>query len=261
LTIHAADDVEVDYTADAQVVNVTLVGNGLSENSFPATSVALKTLSLTDTGSNTIDALSTVVTVTLAGTIIAFDSEAATLAQINNTANFRDIAGTTTGETPITFIVKGTTVIESIDLSSMNKVATVEISGNTALTEVIAPGVDPQLTPNAGASYTIKTNSIVGTYTGAVAAFPGDGINPATPYQAACLELPGLSTWPAFIADVQVTNPLAAFAFDYTDGTTADTYGENIVADSAQTHVTTPTNASEIDTDASLALISATACE
>ena len=46
--------------------------------------------------------------------------------KIANTANFGHIPGTTTGETPITFIVKGTTAITSIDLSSMNKVAVVD---------------------------------------------------------------------------------------------------------------------------------------
>ena len=264
LTMTVEDGADVDFTGTgANLVHVDL--NGTTLNVLNGT--ALISAELNNTATNTIAAAAAALaTLTLEGTILSITSDAPNLALLNNTANFKDIPGTTTGETPISFIIRGSD-LTSIDLSTMNKVAVVEITGNAALTEVVAPGTSPLLTANAGASYTIKTNSITGTYTGATAAYPGDGINPPTPYEDACIHLPGLSSWPAYITQVQTTNPGAAFAFDYKTGAGADRFGEDITADTAQTHLATPTAASEIGNSASaaennaiLALISATAC-
>ena len=59
------------------------------------------------------------------------------------------------------------------------------------MTSVLAPtGATNLLTANADANFVITGNSITATYTNAVAAFPGDGINPPTPYVETCIYSP-----------------------------------------------------------------------
>ena len=263
LSVTAKADTDVDMTTGTAAL-VTVALSGTRSNTI--TGAAITNVTLTDTSSNVItNAAAALATATLAGTIVSFKSAATGLAELNNTANYLDIPGTVVGETPITFEILNTTAITSIDLSSMNRVANVVITGNSALTEVIAPSSDDLLTPGANPSITITGNSIVGTYTNHTPAYAGDGINPATPYQESCLHLPGLSTWPAYITAISAANSPVTVALNYeTAGGAADNFGADAAADTAgtgQTHSPGVAAGDDIATAAQLALISATACD
>ena len=255
LSVTAKADTDVDMTTGTAAL-VTVALSGTRSNTI--TGAAITNVTLTDTSSNVITAAAAALaTATLAGTIVSFKSAATGLAELNNTANYLDIPGTVVGETPITFELINTTAITSIDLSTMNRVANVVITGNSALTEVIAPSSDDLLTPGANPSITIKTNSIQATYTAGVAAYAGDGINPATPYQAPCIYAPGLSTWPAYITAISAANSPVTVDIDFDSSNAGnDDHADEVGADANSL----PGAAGSISTAAELALISGTAC-
>ena len=258
VTVTAASGADVDFDGDdADLVHVTLYGTTI--NNIGSNSTNIISVALANTSTNTIYPAATVATVTLSGHLIAFISDAPTLAEFNNSATFLDKPGN--ADTPITIHIHDTPLIESIDLSSMEKVAVVDIQDNINLTSVIAPtGATNLLTANAGASFTLLGNSLTATYTNAVAAFPGDGINPATPYQETCIYSPSLATWKDYIAAVYTTNTTVTYSFDID----TDTAGlNNFAADSGAGSDTDRTHsfAGTIDTAAELAVISASACE
>ena len=150
----------------------------------------------------------------------------------------------------------------------MEKVAFVTFTGNTVLTSLIAPtGATNLLTPGAAPSFTITTNSIVATYTNSTAAFAGDGINPATPYAAACIYSPSLATWKDYITAISAVDTVT-YVIDAKFGAIADGYGQELVGDTTNTHHNadgTAAGGANDDTinnaEVSLALISATACD
>ena len=255
LTITAADDTDVDFTAGtAALTSVALTGT----RSNTITGANIIDVTLTDTSSNVITAAAAALaTATLAGTIVSFKSAGTALAELNNTANYLDIPGTTTGETPITFEVINTSAITSIDLSTMNRVAKVVITGNTGLTEVIAPSTSDLLTAGANPSITIKTNSIQATYTAGVAAFPGDGINLPTDYVPHCIYAPGLATWPAYISAISALNSPVTVDIDFDSSDAGnDDHNDELGGDSNSL----PGATGSISTEAELARISATPC-
>ena len=253
-----ADGASVDLNAAGATLD-HVIADGTLLNDFAATTTGLISVKLTNTGTNTIQSASGVATVTLAGTVLSLISSGTSVAEFNNTATFKDIPGTTTGETPITIWFDDSD-LTSVDLSSMERVAYVNITNNAALTEVVAPSTNNVLTPGITPVFTILTNSIQGTYTNATAAFAGDGINPATPYEEACLHLPGLSTWKAYIDAINVNTNTPTIAFDYENGGTDDQFGDDANADSAQTHSAGIVAGDNLDAYSQLSLISATAC-
>jgi hypothetical protein len=260
LDITAAADATVDVTADdADLVNLSL--DGTSVSTVGALTTAMKSVALANTATTTINAASTLTTLTLSGTLISVSTSAPTLAELNNTATFKDIPGTTTGETPISISINGS-ALKTLDLSSMEKVARVEIMNNVSLTSLIAPtGATNLLTPGANPEFRIVGNSIVATYTAATAAFAGDGINPATPYAGACIHSPSLATWKDYIAAVSATNTVS-YNLDAKFGAVVDGYGDEATADVNQTHHAGAANADNItETTYALTLVSATACE
>ncbi|MDA9294631.1 hypothetical protein N9P98_02260 [Flavobacteriaceae bacterium] len=259
LTVTAVGD-GVDFnSAGANLVNVSL--SGTEVNVFAATLVALENITLNNTSTNTLndDASATVTqTVNLTGTIVAFTSDAAGLSAFNNTATFLDVAPP--NATPITIDIEGS-ALTSVDLSDMEKVAVARFVNNISLTELIAPsGTSNLLTANAGASYTITGNSITATYTNAVAAFAGDGINDPTAYEETCIYSPSLATWADYIANVYTTNTTITYSFDID---TATAGRDNFAADSGvgSDDERTHSFAGTIDTAAELAVISASACD
>jgi len=250
LSITAATGADVDYaSAGNNLVSVSLDGTTL--NTF-GTQTAINSIALANTSTNTIAAGTAVSTVTLSGTLISFTSDAVTLAEFNNTATFLDLPGNT--DTPIKIHIHDTPLLTSIDLSSMEKVAIVDIQDNTNLASVIAPtGATNLLTANAGASFKIKGNSLTATYTNSTAAFAGDGINPATPYAEACIYSPSLASWLAYTTAVLTTNATVTLDLNYSNATT---FAADCTADTTDTHG----GAGTVDTLAELQLFQATAC-
>ncbi len=261
-----ADGAGIDVAAaGATLDHVSLSGTTLS--TFAADTTGLISIALNDTATNTIIAGSTVATLSLTGTLLSIDSAAVTLAEFNNTSTFKDIPGTVTGETPISIKIINTTLLTSVDLSSMEKVANVTFTGNTGLTSLIAPtGATNLLTPGGSPTFTITGNSIVATYTSSTASFSGDGINPATPYAAACIHSPSLATWKDYIMAISAVDTVT-YVIDAKFGTTVDGYGEALVADTTNTHhdsgdAGAGANADTINNaEVGLALVSATACD
>ncbi|MDB9821169.1 hypothetical protein OAC17_00340 [Flavobacteriaceae bacterium] len=258
VTVTAASGADVDFTGDdADLAHVTL--DGTTINDIGSNSTNIISVALANTSTNTINASATVATVTLSGHLVAFTSDATTLAEFNNTATFLDKPGN--ADTPITIHIHDTPLLTSIDLSSMEKVAIVDIQDNINLTALLAPnGSSNLLTANAGASFTILGNSITATYTNAVAAFPGDGINSPTAYEETCIYSPSLATWADYIANVYTTNTTITYSFDID---TATAGRDNFSADSAVGSDAERTHsfAGTIDTAAELAVISASACD
>ena len=234
---------------------------------------------------------------TVNGPIVGVCSWATTLSSLNlSGATYKDDPSILVGETPIGISINDSTSLTSIDLSSLERVSFVYITGNTALTSVIAPSTLNPLTDGAvvdlltarigfadfsGAEalivnddfrgrnlqlreqigqllgwFHITANNITGTYTSAIAAYPGDGVNPPIPYVEASLTLPGLVTWPGYIYAVNGTQSSdVTFKFDYVSGGIADSFGQDVTADPAQTFRPVPTASDHISTLSDLSII------
>jgi hypothetical protein len=86
------------------------------------------------------------------------------------------------GDDATTIDITGNTdaALTSIDLSSLAKVKHVNITGNTSLTTIVAPSIDPLAEPLATVTVTISGNDTSGTYTAAEAATETTPYVPAT---------------------------------------------------------------------------------
>ena len=222
-------------------------------------------------------ASSGVVTATTTGEIIRFYSGSSDLDAWVNTANVKDDPEITAGEEAVTVSIYDSN-LATVDLSSMNKVRVVDLGDtNTNLVSVVAPSTDLLLTPGAEPSFDIHLSTTV-TYTEATLASQ-DGVNDPVPFQEACLEAPGVSTWPAYITAVRATNETITVSIDFADvvgidnddtATDYDDIGAAFAADAANIDTTadgrggvssTVVFAGVISNDDELAIISATACE
>ena len=160
----------------------------------------------------------------------------------------------------------------------MNKVRVVDLgSTNADLESVVAPSTNLLLTPGAEPSFDIHLSTTV-TYTEATLASQ-DGVNDPVPFQEACLEAPGVSTWPAYITAVRATNETITVSIDFADvvgidndGTStdyddiaaafgADAANADATADGRGGVSSTVTFTGVISNDDELAIISATACD
>ena len=218
-----------------------------------------------------------VVTATTTGEIIRFFSGSEDLDAWVNTANVKDDPAITAGEEAVTVSIYDSN-LATVDLSSMNKVRVVDLgSTNANLASVVAPSTELLLTPGAEPSFDIHLSTTV-TYTEATLASQ-DGVNDPVPFQEACLEAPGVSTWPAYITAVRATNETITVSIDFDDvigidnDDTATPYADisaAFAADAANLDVTadgrggassTVSFTGVISNDDELAIISATACD
>lgn len=99
------------------------------------------------------------------------------------------------GDNATTIDITGNTdaALTSIDLSSLAKVKHVNIVGNTSLTTIVAPSIDPLAEPLATVTVTISGNDTSGTYTAAVSA------TETTPYQPASATAAVVTAFKPFI--------------------------------------------------------------
>ena len=115
----------------------------------------------------TVSGTAAVVTLTTAGAIRDFTAKnAAAMASLN--FGHSHIQGT--GSDAATIVVSNTN-IAALDMSSMNKVKTITITGNSALTSLTAPNpTDEQgfAEPSAAIAITVSSNLLPGVYTPAV---------------------------------------------------------------------------------------------
>ena len=245
-------------------------------------SVTLEGTTVTDITANSglyiyFGAASKVVTATTTGEIIRFFSGSDALNTWANTANVKDDPAITAGEEAVTVSIFDSN-LATVDLSSMNKVRVVDLGDSNAnLVSVVAPSTDLLLTPGAEPSFDIHLSTTV-TYTEATLASQ-DGVNDPVPFQEACLEAPGVSTWPAYISAVRATNETITVSIDFDDvigidnDDTATAYADiaaAFAADAANLDTTadgrggvssTVSFTGVISNDDELAIISATACD
>ena len=158
----------------------------------------------------TVSGTAAVVTLTTAGAIRDFTAKnAAAMASLN--FGHSHIQGT--GSDAATIVVSNTN-IAALDMSSMNKVKTITITGNSALTSLTAPNPTNEqgfAEPSAAIAITVSSNLLPGVYTPAV-----DGTE-VTDHVNASLTSAAVSSFKAYIdkfkdATVSAGNVRAATA-------------------------------------------------
>ena len=119
-------------------------------------------------------------------------------------------------------------LLTSVDLTSVARLEAAKIINNAVLATITAPGIDDLLTVGATVSFTIKANSLTGTYTNSVPAVQ-DGINDS-PFVEAIVVQPSLATWNTYATAVSALNTMTleieyggAAANGFTTATASDT--------------------------------------
>jgi len=72
------------------------------------------------------------------------------------------------GENALAIRVTNNGALESLDMSSVNKIKHIEITGNSSLTAITMAGYSPAVEPTATITVSISGNALSGRYTGAV---------------------------------------------------------------------------------------------
>jgi hypothetical protein len=113
-------------------------------------------------------------TATLTGTTLESFSTVAGSTIINielvNNASLETIAlnhDRLDGENALAIIVTNNDKVEALDMSSVNKVKTISLTGNGSLTTITLPGYDPFVEPTANISMTISGNNLTGRFNSA----------------------------------------------------------------------------------------------
>jgi len=96
--------------------------------------------------------------------------------------------------------------LTSVDLTSVARLENAGIVNNAKLATITAPGIDDLLTVGATVAFTIKANSLTGTYTNSVPAVQ-DGINDS-PFVEAIVVQPSLATWNIYATAVSAINTM-----------------------------------------------------
>ncbi len=97
-------------------------------------------------------------------------------------------------------------LLTSVDLTSVARLEQADIQGNAVLATITAPGISDLLTVGATVAFTIKANSLTGTYTNSVPAVQ-DGINDS-PFVEAIVVQPSLATWNTYATAVSAINTM-----------------------------------------------------
>ena len=157
-------------------------------------------------------------TLTTAGEITDFTvSNSATMTTIDFGHTF--IAG----DTAATVTVSGVTALTSLDMSSLDKVKTVNIVNNDKLASITAPSATVLAEPIAAISVTLSGNALTGEYTQAI-----EGAE-TTPYQQAVITSGDLATFKAFIeAYAAQTDRVSSTSVSATSGVQSITYNMDI---------------------------------
>ena len=223
VTVGGSDDPTLVDVSPASVDHLTLTNQKTSVTSTNATLLSLdatvvgagSTVSLTITNASTLlTELSTngydivdvdnsaVVTLTTAGTtrnLVLTDNAALVSLNIGHIYH--------TSYTDAQLVdINNNDLLTSVDLTSVARLEQADIQGNAVLATITAPGISDLLTVGATVAFTIKANSLTGTYTNSVAAVQ-DGIND-TPYVQASVEQPSLATWNTYATAVSAINTM-----------------------------------------------------
>ena len=253
LTVGSQAVAVTDVPATLVTIDITASGDGGATHDFTVTNAAAALRGVTVNGFDVVTlgasgAGTGITTVTTGGTIRNFASvDNASLAELNIAHTWDD----SYTDAQVVDII-GNTSLTGLNLASVARLEACTITGNTAMTSIMAPSGSDPLTPGATTSFTISGNSLTATYTYAVAAVQ-DGIN-NTPYVEATIEQASLESWKDYFEAIDDTNTVN-FSLDYDASSNAGNtnFASDVADDTANT--ATPTFAGTIDTDAELAII------
>ena len=262
VTVKSINDLDFSILTDLPggVVRTLILAGQTTQVSLTATAQAanLKTLDITLDNSGTgldleISATNSLTRVDIAGrgreVNISSNTGLATLTTegfINDfTANTLaaltslDIDHTYTSDftRPFNFDVNNAGSIDSLDLSSLNKVFNLFITNNASLSSITAPANTTPITPDTlnGTIPNIQVtgNSIQATYTVAEATIPSDGINPQTDFVSSTIESASLESIKDFIeANIAVVATTSyTLDWDVHYGGTNASFNAAIIAD------------------------------
>jgi len=174
----------VDFSDAASMTTLNYTGKKLyssamdqQTNQVTITNNLLTTLTIGDGYVGTLHVSGTGLTeITTAGKIVNFEVQGnAALAAINFGHDHLS------GERAATVLVANNSKITELDLSSIDKIKTVTVTGNASLSSLVMAGYSPAAEPGAAINVTVSGNALAATYTAAVAG------SETTPYSDASL--------------------------------------------------------------------------
>jgi hypothetical protein len=174
----------------------------------------------------TTSAAASMTTITLGGTIDGLVSAGNTkLKTVTTSGNLTDmtITGATaltavnaghshiSGDTAVTFVITGATALQTLDMSSVDKVKTITLTGNTKLHTVTAPSTTTLCEAGAAVAVDISDGaSFTGVYTNYTPEIPATEttpVIPAIPVAVAQNSLNSLKAWYDVHANRQTASP------------------------------------------------------
>ena len=194
----------LNYTGKA----TKTAGAGNQDNTLSITASNTKLLDLVISSGSYLKTLtvsgSKIVNLTTAGAIINTD--------VKNNADLETFAFGHThlqgdNESTVNIVGNTDTKLTTIDLSSLSKVGTVTVTGNTSLANLTAPSADVLATSLAAISVTISGNKLPGTYT------PATAPTGTVTYSAPVITGAALSSFKAWInanVNVDIASPAGA---------------------------------------------------
>ena len=202
----------------------------------------------------TTSAAASMTTITLGGTVDGLVSVANTkLKTVTTSGNLTDmtITGATaltavnaghshiSGDTAVTFVITGATALQSLDLSAVDKVKTITLTGNTKMTSITAPSTTTLCEAGAAVAVSV-TASLSGVFVPFKPAIAATETTPLIPAELAKIKqnsLKGLADWfnvhidrqtvgsPTFDADSYLVSGTNKYA-DFDTATAAQAYGQ-----------------------------------
>ncbi len=174
----------IDFSAAASMTTLNYTGKKLytsamdqQTNAVTITTAALTTLNIGDGFIGTLHVNGAGITkLTTAGAIVN--------TQVANNVALTEIDFAhdhLSGERAATIVVQNNDKVESLDLSTVNKIKTVTVTGNGSLTTLTMAGYSPAAEPGAAINVTIGDNKLAASYDTAVAG------SETTPYSDASL--------------------------------------------------------------------------
>jgi len=250
---------------------------------FPATYAELSSLTLTGKASAlvvpnlqanviTVSNLASLTSLSTAGSILTLTSTGnAKLASLTTAGSMVNL--TVTGATKLStanighnFIngadanqidIQGT-ALTALDLSSVEKVKTLTITGNSKLSSIIAPSVSVLAEAGAVINATVGTNSTTAVWSPYTPEIGATQTSAAIPAEAATLasnDLLSVKNWIAAHLNTQTASPTYSYDSSITSGTTTYANFAALVAADAYLQGLTPPAAGTIDTLAESAFI------
>ena len=234
VTITDADEDGLAGAATTQITILDLSGPIV----FPAAMAELHTINITGKAAAsgaaqnnlvTTSAAASMTTITLGGTIDGLTSAGNTnLKTVTTSGNLTDmnITGATaltavnaghshiSGDTAVTFVITGATELQTLDMSSVDKVKTITLTGNTKLHTVTAPSTTTLCEAGAAVAVDVSDGaSFTGVYTNYTPEIPATEttpVIPAVPVAVAQNSLNSLKAW----YDVHDNRQTASPTFD-----------------------------------------------